>query len=154
MSGAKRPSNAEVAVGKDFAASIVMFHAALAARLGLNATDHKALDLVARQGPLSAGSLAELTGLTTGAVTGIVDRLERAGFVRRVRDEGDRRVVRIEAVPERRTEIDRLVTPMRTAMAEMQKEFTGAELESIARHLRRVTEIMSAETARLRDGAL
>ncbi len=107
------PTSADIAVGKDFASAILMFHTALAERLGLNATDHKALDLIARHGPLTAGRLAETTGLTTGAVTGIVDRLERAGFAVRERDTVDRLVVRIVAVPERRAEIEALVVPMR-----------------------------------------
>ena len=57
----------------------VMFHQAVADRFGLHATDHKCTDLIARHGPMSAGTLAALTGLTSGAITGVVDRLEAGG---------------------------------------------------------------------------
>src|SRR2546427_828436 len=61
----------------------VLFHAAVAERLGLSATDHKYADLIARQGPMTAGELADRAGLTTGAITGVLDRLEQAGGRRR-----------------------------------------------------------------------
>src|SRR2546427_10347158 len=69
----------------------VLFHAAVAERLGLSATDHKYADLIARQGPMTAGELADRAGLTTGAITGVLDRLEQAGGGRRERDPHDRR---------------------------------------------------------------
>ena len=74
----------------------ILFHQAIADRLGMNVTDHKCAGILARSGPITAGELARLTGLTTGAITGVVDRLERAGFVRRARDSSDRRRVIIE----------------------------------------------------------
>ena len=58
----------------------------MADRLGLNPTDHKCIDLMASAGSTTAGELAEATGLTTGAITGVIDRLEAAGFVRREDD--------------------------------------------------------------------
>ncbi len=57
----------------------IMFHQAVADVLGLHITDHKCLDIIYRYGAMPAGRLAELTGLTTGAVTGIIDRLEKSG---------------------------------------------------------------------------
>src|SRR5262245_36530954 len=78
----------------------VLLHQTIADRLGLNLTDHKALNFVLDAGkPITPGQLAALTGLTTGAITGIVDRLEAAGFVRRKRDPEDRRQVMIEINP-------------------------------------------------------
>jgi DNA-binding MarR family transcriptional regulator len=74
----------------------VLFSHALAARIGLNPTDLEALEILMREGPLPAGRLAESTGLTTGAITGVVDRLERKGFARRRPDPDDRRRVIIE----------------------------------------------------------
>src|SRR6516225_8343013 len=75
--------------GRDVGTAAIMFHQAVADRLGLNPTDHKCLDLVHRAGGATAGDLAEWTGLTTGAITGLIDRLERAGFVRREDHPGD-----------------------------------------------------------------
>ncbi|EJL46009.1 transcriptional regulator [Brevibacillus agri] len=71
----------------------VMFHQMISEKLGLNATDHKCLDFLYRSGPVTAGQLAELTGLTTGAVTNVIDRLEQAGYVVRAKDPKDRRKV-------------------------------------------------------------
>ena len=86
----------------------IMFHQAVADRLGLNVTDHKCVDLLLLNGPLTAGELAQKTGLTTGAVTAVIDRLERAGFARREDDPHDRRRVIVSVVPQRLGEIERL----------------------------------------------
>src|ERR687883_2098882 len=74
----------------------IMFHQVVAVTLGLHITDHKCLDLIYRYGPMPAGKLGELTGLTTGAVTGVIDRLEAAGYVRRSNDPKDRRRTIVE----------------------------------------------------------
>ncbi|MCP1310084.1 MarR family transcriptional regulator [Paenibacillus tyrfis] len=74
-------------------ARAVMFHQLISEKLGLNATDHKCLDFLNSAGPVTAGRLAELTGLTTGAVTNVIDRLEQAGYVIRDKDPNDRRRV-------------------------------------------------------------
>jgi DNA-binding MarR family transcriptional regulator len=81
----------------ELASMMVLFHARIAEQLGLSGTDHKCLELVLRSAePLTAGRLAQLSGLSTGAVTGVIDRLERRGLVRRVRDPHDRRKVLVE----------------------------------------------------------
>ena len=82
---------------RDLSTETILLHQAIADGLGLNVTDHKCLGFLLDAGePITAGQLGALTGLTTGAVTGILDRLEKAGFVRRKRDENDRRRVLIE----------------------------------------------------------
>ena len=68
----------------------VLFHSAMAEQFGLSATESKAMDLLDRLGPLSAGDLVEHTGLASPSVTALIDRLESKGFVRRVRDAQDR----------------------------------------------------------------
>lgn len=83
----------------------VMFHAAVANEIGLNITDHKCLDILLHQGPITAGKLAELTGLTTGAVTGVIDRLENAGYLRRERDPNDRRRVILQPLLDKAGEV-------------------------------------------------
>src|SRR6185436_7569083 len=77
-----------------------------AERLGVGASDFDALVLLDTAGPLAAGRIAEAMALTTGAVTGVIDRLERAGFVQRTRQEADRRQVLIELAPDRREPLD------------------------------------------------
>jgi DNA-binding MarR family transcriptional regulator len=76
------------------------FDQAVADALGLNRTDMRCLDVIQREGPVPAGRLADETGLTTGAITTVLDRLERAGYARRVRDADDRRRVLVELTPE------------------------------------------------------
>src|SRR5215468_4932005 len=90
---------------REMSAATVMFHQAVADRLGMNITDHKCADILARTGPITAGDLARRTGLTTGAITGVIDRLEREGFVRRVRDPHDRRRVIVEPVVKRMEQV-------------------------------------------------
>jgi DNA-binding MarR family transcriptional regulator len=68
-------------------------------KLGINRTDLRCLNIVDNQGPMTAGRLAELSGLTTAAVTAVLDRIERAGYARRVRDQPDRRQVLVELTP-------------------------------------------------------
>jgi DNA-binding MarR family transcriptional regulator len=75
------------------------FDDAACERLGINRTDLRCLNIVDNQGPMTAGRLAELSGLTTAAVTAVLDRLERAGYARRVRDQPDRRQVLVELTP-------------------------------------------------------
>jgi DNA-binding MarR family transcriptional regulator len=72
----------------------------LAERIGVNATDMQCLNILDYEGPVPAGRLAELTGLTTGAITAAIDRLERAGYVQRTRDPHDRRRVVIQLTPQ------------------------------------------------------
>jgi len=76
------------------------FDQAVADALGINRTDMRCLDILERDGPLPAGRLAEGAGLTSGAMTTALDRLERAGFARRVPDREDRRRVLVEPTPE------------------------------------------------------
>jgi DNA-binding MarR family transcriptional regulator len=83
-----------------FIASAVLHNQAVTARLGLGPSDSQFMNLLNLHGPLAPGRLAELSGLTTGTVTGVIDRLERAGYVRRERDTADRRKVTVVPVPE------------------------------------------------------
>ncbi len=83
-----------------FIAGVVLHNQAVAQRLGLGGSDLQFLSLLGMHGPLTPGRLAELTGLTTGTVTGVIDRLERGGYVRRERDASDRRKVLVTPVPE------------------------------------------------------
>jgi DNA-binding MarR family transcriptional regulator len=111
--------------------------------VGLNATDLGALCLLLLRGPTPAGRLAELTGVTTGAITGIVDRLEKGGFVRREADPADRR--RVIVVPDA-SRVERDLFPhfsslMRAANARFYDGYTLAELELIARFLARLSSL-------------
>jgi DNA-binding MarR family transcriptional regulator len=109
--------------------------------VGVNPTDLGALCLLLLHGPAPAGRLAELTGLTTGAVTGVIDRLERGGFVRRELDPADRRKVIVVPDAER---VDRDLFPhfpslQRAAAQEFYRDYSIAELELVTAFLSRLT---------------
>lgn len=106
-----------------------------AARLGINLTDFRCLDLLSRGEPVAAGQLAAESGLTTGAVTALIDRLEASGYVRRARDTKDRR--RVLIVPTKRA-ADK-VWPLFQGIVETSSavlsQFSIAELGTISRFL-------------------
>ena len=83
-----------------FIAGVVLHSGEVARRVGLGPSDAQFLGLLQMEGPLTPGQLATLTGLTTGTVTGVIDRLERGGYVRRERDAADRRKVIVTPAPE------------------------------------------------------
>src|ERR671936_1851407 len=109
----------------------IMFHQAVADVLGLHITDHKCLDLLHRFGAMPAGRLGELTGLTTGAVTGIIDRLEKAGYARRTNDPKDRH--RTIVVPTRNRKLERKIEmifmPLHERMHKILSSYSDSELD-------------------------
>ncbi|HTO60140.1 MAG TPA: MarR family transcriptional regulator [Bradyrhizobium sp.] len=111
-----------------------MFAKAVADRAGISSSDMDCMDFLNIEGRMTAGRLAELTGLTSGAITGVIDRLEKAGFVRRERDESDRRKVFIVPVPERIMEIGRLYEAMQRAMHRQSEGYSDAELKLLLRY--------------------
>jgi DNA-binding MarR family transcriptional regulator len=115
---------------REISTETIMFHQAVADVLGLHITDHKGLDLIYRYGPMPAGRLAELTGLTTGAVTGIIDRLEEAGYVRRVNDPKDRRKTIIEPTKNKKLErnLEAIFTPISIRMHKLLSSYSDNEL--------------------------
>ncbi|BDX35288.1 MarR family transcriptional regulator [Mycobacterium antarcticum] len=94
--------------------------------------------------PVTAGSLGEELGLTSGAVTAVVDRLERSGNLRRVRDEQDRRRVLLENSPKGRKLTDQYFGPIRSRSDEVMHQFTAGELEVVSRYLAATTSAMTA----------
>jgi len=111
-----------------------MFAKTVADRAGISSSDMDCMDFLNVEGRMTAGRLAELTGLTTGAITGVIDRLEKAGFVRRERDESDRRKVFIAPVPERMMEIGRFYTLMQRAMEKQSEGYSDTELKVLLRY--------------------
>lgn len=112
---------------------------AFAALHGLHHTDVEALTrvLVAQErgAPMTAGALAEELGLTSGAITAVVDRLERAGHVSRVRDAADRRKVLLQYSPEGRALADEFFAPLLQNSGAVMDQFTPEELEVVRRYL-------------------
>lgn len=131
----------------------VIFHQAQAVRLGLNPTDLKAAGLLQETGPITAGELAELMALTTGAVTGVIDRLEKARIVERVKDPSDRRrvVVQVSEDPKRMKELEVMFDSLGKASAQMLERFSDQELQTILEFITVGTQVMKEQTARLRE---
>jgi DNA-binding MarR family transcriptional regulator len=110
------------------------------ARLELKDVDLDCLDLIDRDGPLSPSELARRAGLHPATMTGILDRLERGGWVTRERDPDDRRSVRVHAPRKRNAELMRLYAGMSRSMNEILAGYDDGELELIADFLRRTTD--------------
>lgn len=111
----------------------VMYGQAVANVAGIANSDMECMDILHLEGRVTAGRLAEVTGLTTGAITGVVDRLEKAGFVRRERDESDRRKVFISVIEEKAAEIGKLYVPMQQAMNKLWSSYSDEELRLLLR---------------------
>ena len=121
------------------------------ARAGLNDVDLDCLDLVARHGPLSPSALAERAALHPATVTGILDRLERGGWVARERDPSDRRAVVLRARRDRNPELMRLYSGMSSSMNEICAGYGDAELEVLADFLRRTVDAGRSATDKLAE---
>jgi DNA-binding MarR family transcriptional regulator len=127
-----------------------LFQQVLADQIDLTRSDLAVLSLLEARGPQSAGQLAEATGLTTGAVTGMADRLERAGLARREPDPEDRRRVMVRLVPDRLGRLVKLHQPLHDQLHALEKRFTPAERERIADYVRSAARAFQAEAHRLR----
>jgi len=138
---------------RNLSTAVIAFHEAVARQSGLGVSEHKCLGALLLTGPVTAGRLAEETGFTTGAITGIVDRLEKAGLVRREPNPEDRRSVIIRLVNEeaRRKRAQPLFQPLTEAMARLRKSYSQAELTLIYGYLERTTQILKEEAKNL-DG--
>jgi DNA-binding MarR family transcriptional regulator len=135
-----------------FIAEVVLFNQAVADQLGMNPTDLQCLNMLLEAGPVAAGRLAEETGLTTGAVTGVIDRLERAGYAWRERDPNDKRRVIVHPLPERASDdIGPLYASIGRTFAEMCSRYGEGELALILDFVRRSQPLNREETARLRS---
>lgn len=133
-------------------ASSVLFSKAIAERVGQHATDLECLDFLLLNGPATAGQLAALTGLTTGAVTVVIDRMEKAGYVQRTRDAHDRRkVIVVPDEPKINAEIAPFSMSMGMAMATLANEFSEAELAVLVRFLTQANAIAAQEIAKVRQ---
>lgn len=132
---------------------MVAFHEAVGSYLGVSAVDQRALGIVGAHGPLSAGALATLIGLTPGAVTGMVDRLERAGLVTRTPDPADRRRVVISLADNGRERFGEVFAGLSTAMKAMVARYTPEEQALIADYVTRTIDILRDQTRELTRAA-
>ena len=138
---------------REMSTETVMFHQAVADELGLYITDHKCLDIIHRFGAMPAGRLGEMTGLTTGAITGMIDRLEKAGYVRRANDPKDRRKTIVEPVRNKKLErkIEMIFTPLHERMHKFLSSYSESELTLLLDIMTKLIEQTREESKRLRN---
>ena len=128
---------AVLAASRESSTLAVFFHASMAERVGLGATEEKTLSLLSQHGPLTAGEIASHTGLTTPSVTGLLDRLEEKGMVRRVRDPHDRRRVIVEPNQERLAELEQLFSSLQESFRAFLELYSDEQLATVADFLTR-----------------
>jgi len=127
----------------------VLFSHAVAAHAGIASSDLECLDIILLAGRATAGDLAKATGLTTGAMTGVLDRLEQAGFVQRQRDTTDRRKVWITALPETERRIAPLFHALAAAIDAVLADYDTATLAIMLEFYHRARQVLVRETEKL-----
>ena len=122
----------------------VLLSQAVAQKAGLNSVDLECLDLILVGGPATAGQIGKRTGLTSGAVTGLIDRLERAGFVRRIADPHDRRKVLVEVREGSMEALDAMFRPVREAMTTLLADYDDEDIARFAEFLEKASDASTA----------
>nr|WP_140000202.1 MULTISPECIES: MarR family transcriptional regulator [Paenibacillus] len=120
----------------------VLYQQNVAASLGLYNNDFLSVDILREKGPITAGELSKLTGLATGSVTSLIDRLEKNGFVRRENDPNDRRKVIIVPMYENREEISNTYLPLHAEMVKLASSYSDEELLLITQFLDRASAVL------------
>ncbi|MFD2331007.1 MarR family winged helix-turn-helix transcriptional regulator [Cohnella sp. GCM10020058] len=127
----------------------VQYQHNVAAALGLYNNDFISVDILREKGPITAGELSRLTGLATGSVTALIDRLEKIGYVRRQNDPNDRRRVIIVPEYESKEEIGNIYQPLHDAMIELAASYSAEELALISGFLGKAGAVIEAQIERL-----
>jgi DNA-binding MarR family transcriptional regulator len=138
-------------LGRELSTTSIFFHQAIASKLGINVTDTRCFELMSRyaRGPLTAGDIARASGLTTGAVTGILDRLEKAGLVERFRDASDRRKVFVRPCLEALQKVARLYEGLAAASLKHASSYSTKELELVKDYLEGSLQVLRDQAAKL-----
>ena len=127
-----------------------VFDDAARTRLGVNATDLRCLDIIQRLDGVTAGELAREAGLTTGAVTSVIDRLERAGYVKRENDPNDRRKVLVRMTPAAFEAVYSIWGPETQDYMEQMSSLPREQLEAFVEFMREANEIQRKHLDRIR----
>jgi DNA-binding MarR family transcriptional regulator len=147
----RRLSNAISESLRELSIQLALRNHQVGAHVELKDVDFSCLDFINRHGPLSPSALARRAGLHPATMTGILDRLQRGGWVTRDRDPdaADRRAVTVRALRDRNAELFRLYAGMNASTEEICAGYTDAELELLAGFLRRTTDAGQSATDRL-----
>lgn len=129
-------------------ASLILQHI-IAEEMGLRVTDAECIDFLQEMGPSTAGDLARATRLTTGAITSMVDRLEKAGFVKRSRDLQDRRKVIVSFIPKKHGGARKNYTALAASVQGLLEGYTEEQLKFLITHTQALTGIYATTARRL-----
>ncbi|MEU6663149.1 MarR family transcriptional regulator [Streptomyces sp. NPDC046821] len=143
----------ERAVFRSYLDAVGLQGLASAEAVGLHTSEWYALSLITREGSLTSGELSARTGLTTGATTRLIDRLERAGYARRTADPKDRRRVIVEPVPDALDGAEEAVLPARRHIAEVMARYTPEQRALLFDYFRNAAPAFLAATEEIRKGA-
>lgn len=137
--------------GSGYGARFILVHQAVAERLGLNVIDLRCLRLAREAPEPTAGHLAKITGLTTGTITGLLDRLEKGHFIRRERDPEDRRKVIVKVLPGGIQRLERIMGPLSEDMDKALQDFTTDELRAVVKFFEATAAAVSRQVARIHE---
>jgi DNA-binding MarR family transcriptional regulator len=137
--------------GRVLSTAAVLFHTVLAAKQGLSATDEKALDLIDRFGPITARDLSKRSGLAPASVTGLIDRLERKGFVRRLANPKDGRSILVEIDYQQLAQHGHYFDDFVGRLHELYESYSDEQLETIIDFMTRAARCQEAATLKLSE---
>ena len=129
----------------------VVFSSVVADHIGISSRELECLDVVVRAGRVTAGELAAATGLTTGAITGLIDRLEKARLACRERDDRDRRRVFIRALPRVETDIMPLYASLQARMRALMDELSDQDIDRLLAFFSASREVLAGEIAAMKS---
>ncbi|TSJ42099.1 MarR family winged helix-turn-helix transcriptional regulator [Fluviicola chungangensis] len=139
-------------ISRNYSDTSILMHEAISSSIGLAGTDHKYLGLIIKKKELTAGEISEITGLSTGAVTGLIDRLEKRKLLKRKSDKNDRRKVLIVPDVQKAMELlEPVFTILQKRTRELTSSFSEAEINAIERYFTAATEIMKDITQNLKN---
>ncbi|MFJ7512797.1 MarR family winged helix-turn-helix transcriptional regulator [Peribacillus simplex] len=127
----------------------VLFQQNMALKIGVSHTDLKSAEILNETGPITAGELSKITGLSTGSVTALINRLEKSGYVKRERDQLDGRRVMIAPIPERQEQIKSHYQSLSVATKDLCSAYNVQELILINQFVEDITKIMDKENDKL-----
>jgi DNA-binding MarR family transcriptional regulator len=134
---------------RKFTRSSLILQHAIAQKAGLHVTDAECIDFLMEMGPSTAGALAKATRLTTGAITNVIDRLERAGFVKRDPDPNDRRKVVVSYIPEKKSGMGVHYGVLAGEVQQLLTTYTDEQLELFNKHTAALTQIYQQQSERV-----
>lgn len=140
-----------MAACREFTSAVDVINQMIGERMGVNRTDHRVLEILNRKGAMTAGDLARASHLTTGAVTAVLDRLEEAGYVRRVRDTQDRRRVLVEQTLDSTKTAMRYYQPYMAATFDSMAKYSAEELAVVRDFMRGAAELSDGYAEELRE---